>query len=136
MYISHVGSIDGFFPKLERHLALVKACKRVFVCDGAKWIWKWVEAKYPESIQILDFYHAKEHLCQWAEIAFRSMEEKSKWIDYQSLLLLNDKVEDVIKNISKRPTFSAAVKEKKKALINYYSTHKGHVKDITNKICG
>lgn len=125
-YIAHLGKHNDFLKKVEYHLD--SKSEIIFVADGAPWIWKWVESKYPESIQILDFYHAKEHLCQWAEIAIRNHEERTRWIDYQSLLLLNDKVEEVIKNISKRPAFSAVVKEKKRALINYYSTHKERMK--------
>lgn len=32
----------------------------VFIADGARWIWKWADKTYPESVQIVDFYHAKE----------------------------------------------------------------------------
>jgi len=37
--------------------------KKVFVCDGAPWIWDGVESVYPKSLQILDYYHVKHHLC-------------------------------------------------------------------------
>lgn len=122
LYTAHLGKHNDFLKKVEYHLD--SKSEIVFVADGAPWIWKWVEAKYPDSTQILDFYHAKEHLCQWAEIAFAKAEEKTRWIDCQSLLLLNDRVDEVMINISKRPAFSTLAKEKKKALMNYYNTHK------------
>lgn len=53
IYVSHLGSIKDFFPKLEWHLVPYK--KIVVIGDGAKWIWNWVEDNYP-----IDFYHAKE----------------------------------------------------------------------------
>jgi hypothetical protein len=59
VYVSHLGGIDTFLPKLERHIAQVNN-KKVFIADGAKWIWNWVEDNYPGAIQILDFYHAIE----------------------------------------------------------------------------
>jgi hypothetical protein len=133
-YVAHLGKHKDFLRKTEYHLD--SKSEIVFVADGAPWIWKWVEATYPDSTQILDFYHAKEHLCQWAEIAFAKAEEKIKWIDCQSLLLLNDKVDEVIKNISKRPAFSSLAKEKKKALMNYYGTHKERMKYRTFKSLG
>ena len=34
----------------------------VFVCDGAKWIWRLVETNFPNSVQIVDWYHAEERL--------------------------------------------------------------------------
>lgn len=133
-YIAHLGGHKDFWQKVEYHLD--SKAEIVFIADGAKWIWKRVEAMYPESTQILDFYHAKQHLYQWAEIAIANTEEKIRWIDYQSLLLLNDKVEEVIKNISARPAFSLLAKQKKKILIEYYTTHKERMKYRTFKLQG
>lgn len=134
LYVAHLGKHKDFLRKTEYHLD--SKSEIIFVADGAPWIWKWVESKYPDSTQILDFYHAKEHLCQWAELAFAKAEEKIKWIDLQSLLLLNDKVEEVIKNISKRPAFSPPAKEKKKTLINYFNTHKERMRYRTFRTKG
>lgn len=120
MYISHVGSIDGFFPKLERHLALVKACKRVFVCDGAKWIWKWVEDNYPGAIQILDYYHAVEKIEDLAKAHFTQEEKKQNWLDQQKDLLFQEKVIEVIFNIKNIKSTSKQVIELKNIAINYY----------------
>ena len=32
--------------------------------DGAPWIWNLVEMRFPSAVEIVDFYHAVEHL--WA----------------------------------------------------------------------
>ena len=32
----------------------------IFVCDGAKWIWKLVSQYFPKAVQIVDWYHACE----------------------------------------------------------------------------
>ena len=134
VYVAHLGHHTDFWQKVEYHLD--SKAEIVCIADGAPWIWKRIEAMYPESTQILDFYHAKEHLCQWASITIGNEAARDQWIDYQSLLLLNDKVEDVIKNISKRPAFSPLAKEKKKALINYYTIHKERMKYQTFKAQG
>jgi len=34
--------------------------------DGADWIWNLVEEYFPDSVQIVDWYHACEHLAQAA----------------------------------------------------------------------
>ena len=42
----------------------------VFTADGAEWIWRMVEDRFKGAIQIVDFYHAAEHLgilCHLAE---------------------------------------------------------------------
>ncbi len=36
----------------------------IFLGDGARWLWKRCEELFPNAVQILDFYHACEHL--WA----------------------------------------------------------------------
>lgn len=134
VYVAHLGKHYDFWQKVEYHLD--SKSEIIFIADGAPWIWKRVEAMYPESIQILDFYHAKQHLCEWAEIAIADQEEKIRWIDHQSLLLLSDKVEEVIKNISARHAFSPPAKQKKTALIEYYTLHKERMKYRTFKTQG
>jgi hypothetical protein len=42
----------------------------VFVYDGAPWIWNLVSHYYPEAVQIVDWYHAVEHLEGVALVAF------------------------------------------------------------------
>jgi hypothetical protein len=49
VYVSHLGGIDKFLPKLERHTALLKTPK-VFIADGAKWIWSWVDDSCPVCV--------------------------------------------------------------------------------------
>ena len=134
IYVAHLGNHTDFWQKVEYHLD--SKAEIVCIADGAPWIWKRIEAMYPESTQILDFYHAKEHLCQWASITIGNEVERTQWIDYQSLLLLNDKVEDVIKNISRRPAYTPDSKQKKKTLIAYYTTHIERMKYRTFKMQG
>ncbi len=47
-----------------------KARKTVFIGDGAEWIWNLVNERFNDAVQIVDFYHACEHLhalCQELE---------------------------------------------------------------------
>ncbi len=119
LYVAHLGDIKGFLPQVEYIFDSIK--KLVIVADGAPWIWLWVAANYPDAIQILDFYHAKEHLCQFAEEYFKDYGKRRKWIEEQTKLLFEDDVDTVIKNIAALP-----VKGRKKAaglkknLLNYY----------------
>jgi len=69
VYVNHLGSVEEFFPKLERHL--VGYHNKVILADGANWIWKWAEDNYPGATQILDFYHAKEKLVIFARHQFK-----------------------------------------------------------------
>ncbi len=56
--------------------------ERVFVGDGAKWIWKMVELYYPDATQILDWYHAAQYFYRFADAAFiNKSDEQSSWIE-------------------------------------------------------
>jgi hypothetical protein len=51
---------------------------------------------YPDSTEILDFFHAKEHLCQFASVYFEEVKTRDEWIRSMEKLLLDDRVEQVI----------------------------------------
>jgi hypothetical protein len=121
-YVAHLGGCKDFLQKIEYHLDTKGEI--IFIADGAPWIWKWVEAMYPESTQILDFYHAKQHLCQWAELAIKNPHERIGWIDTQTEWILNNQIDKVIERIKKMPAYYPKTKQCKKALIEYYTTHR------------
>lgn len=63
-YIAHLGGHTEFENRMSR--LLDKYADRgkdlVFINDGARWQWNWIDAEYPQATQILDFYHAMEHI--------------------------------------------------------------------------
>ena len=124
-YIAHLGNHKKFLKKVEYHVDTM--AKVVFIADGAKWIWKWVEAMYPEATQILDFYHAKEHLCQWVGLAIKDEVDKQKWIDEQAFLLLNNKVGRVMNNIVQLKVYTPNARKNRKTLLSYYTTHRSRM---------
>ena len=52
----------------------------VFVCDGAKWIWRLVETNYPNAVQIVDWHHAEERLEKVAREALTD-EAAASWLE-------------------------------------------------------
>ena len=124
-YVAHLGSHHLFLEKLEHELLPIT--NKTIIADGATWIWNWANASYPEATQILDFYHAKEHLCDYAQVQFKEQAEKHKWIDEQCLLLLNDKVSDVIQNIKEQKTITKT-KQQKQSLLTYYTNNSKRMK--------
>ena len=120
VYVSHMGGVGVFLPKLERHLNGYK--NKVIIGDGAKWIWNWAEDNYPGATQILDFFHAKEKLVLLTKIFFKE-QERQDWIDIQCKLLMEDKVHQVIENIKKLRCKSDEAKELKEKTLHYYEEH-------------
>ena len=39
-----------------------------------------VEEQYPDAVQILDYFHAKEKLCEFAKEAFCDEQQRNEWI--------------------------------------------------------
>ncbi len=70
----------------------------VFVCDGAVWIWNLVKQYYPQAVQIVDWYHATEHLEKIAAIAFPQAEERQAWLAEAKEALWNGQVQEVIRS--------------------------------------
>lgn len=121
LYVSHLGSVSDFFPKLERHL--VGTHRKIVIGDGAKWIWNWAEDNYPGAQQILDFYHAKEKLVLFAGHQWKCDEKRKAWIKTQSDRLLNNELEQVLQCIRSIRASNASAKLAKQKLIDYYLEH-------------
>jgi hypothetical protein len=121
IYVSHLGSINEFFPKLERHISSYK--DKVFIGDGAKWIWNWVENNYPGSVQIVDYFHAKEKLELFARLHFRCPDKKAQWMKEQQDQLLNDQVNQIIERVKYILPKNTESKVAKEGIINYFTEH-------------
>ena len=46
------------------------APRRVVLGDGAEWIWNLAGEQFPGAIEIVDLYHAKQHLCDVAKAIY------------------------------------------------------------------
>lgn len=68
----------------------------VMLGDGADWIWNLVAAYFPKAIQILDWFHACEHLLPVAQAAFAMPEEQTNWVIKMKNLMWNGQIEELI----------------------------------------
>jgi hypothetical protein len=68
----------------------------IFLGDGAVWIWNLVARYYPKAIQIVDWYHAEEHLETVANAAFPQGSDRSAWLQAVKQALWEGQVEHVI----------------------------------------
>lgn len=72
------------------------ARRLVFLGDGAPWIWNLVQTYFPQAIQIVDWYHAEEHLESVARAAFSDPEQAEAWLKQTKQALWEGAVEEVI----------------------------------------
>jgi len=74
-----------------------RALKRVVLGDGALWIWALVELLFPGAIQIVDLYHALEHLWTMAALLYPGDEPRQRrWAMVQQNRLETGHVAKVI----------------------------------------
>ncbi len=100
---TYVASFDkaesfGSMIRQEAQLRGLGLCERAAILgDGARWIWNLARINFPEAQQILDFYHACEHLSNLATALFPTNEvvvagRVSQWTKW----LEKDKVLDIV----------------------------------------
>lgn len=132
-YVAHLGGHTPFFRKLEAKTDHLK--KLVWICDGAKWIWNWIESTYPDSYQILDYYHCTEKLHAFARESIKEVEDRQKWIVQQEKLLMEDQALAVIDNISLLACKGRAL-QMQRNLLTYYENNKQRMMYKTFKSAG
>lgn len=86
---SFVGS-DQFGPQTllaARQRGLAQASQVIYLGDGAAWVWEIARTCFPQAAQILDYYHASEHVAALAKAIYADPGTAQNWtIRWQSLL--------------------------------------------------
>jgi hypothetical protein len=71
-YVARLGNSNDFGERLQKIIGSYGRLdhRLVFITDGATWIKEWIADHYPYSCPVPDFYHAMEHLYEFADKAF------------------------------------------------------------------
>jgi len=78
------------------------ATLRIVIGDGAIWIWNLADLHFPGAIQIVDLYHAREHLWEVAALLFPNDSARQKrWMITSQHLLDNGQIERLVKRLRK-----------------------------------
>jgi len=91
----------------------------IFLGDGAVWIWNLVSKYYRNAVQIVDWFHAEEHLEKLARAAFPDLSLRTAWLEDTKQALWEGRVEDVIAACQTLAPFCSAALDE----INYFSTN-------------
>lgn len=120
-YVAHFGNSRVFTAHMDHLIESYGDLgnRLVFISDGGTWIKNWIADAFPQAVSVLDYYHACEHLHEFADTVFVDKEELKKWADEQKELLLQSKVEKVIANIQVK--FNG--NKDADSLVNYYSNN-------------
>jgi hypothetical protein len=102
--------------------AAVRLC---VVCDGAEWIWKHVQALFPQACQVLDYYHCAEYLHKVAKAQYADPIRAQEWTEATLTRLYLGKVGQVLGGLRRmQPTSDEALKAIDNCWV-YLNEHRG-----------
>lgn len=104
---------------------LERAKMVVVIGDGAEWIWNEAKMHFPRSIQILDYYHACEHIYNLATVLYGESNANGKrWAKTHCDRLKTAGPQRLLKALKRRKPKIEEQKEALRLAIGYFRTHR------------
>jgi hypothetical protein len=101
-----------------------RACLKVVLGDGAPWIWNLADQFFPGAIQIVDLYHAREHIWELAAKLLPLEEERKRWARKMIRLLDAGRIEALVAVFDAFPTSNTDLRDALRAEADYFQRHK------------
>jgi hypothetical protein len=112
----------GLIPEAQVRLCVIG--------DGAKWIWKQVKALFPTAVQILDYYHCREHVHKVGGLQFGADAAKAQaWVEAMLARLFWGDVDWAIEGLEALQPRDHQVAEEIRKLIGFLRNRAGRVHD-------
>ena len=101
------------------------AAKKVVIGDGAEWIWNLADQHFPGAIQIVDLYHAREHLWELARRLHPNDSAAQKtWMKiHQKRLLDKGKIGKLVAALRSIPSTNPELLDKLRTEADYFESH-------------
>ncbi len=129
-YVARRTAKGGFGPLLYAlavQSGLSRAKQIVVLGDGAPWIWKLVAEHFPGAVQIVDLYHAQEHVWEVAHAVFGpSSQQACIWAKDACTLLVHGQIEELVAAIGQLPKIVPAPDESRSVpekAVDYFTTN-------------
>jgi hypothetical protein len=122
--VARYGSMEAFGLHLGRAglaMGVEKAKRLVFLSDGLRANWQICLDHFPGALQILDFYHASEHLAEFCNL-YRNLEKGQRRYEQWYPMLLDGEALQVIAEM-KSDLDDLSSKDEGWKHINYFSTN-------------
>ena len=99
-----------------------RALKKVVIGDGAEWIWNLVALHFSDAMQIVELYHARQHLWEVARKLYPNNEGKQKaWMKiHQKRLLDRGKIEKLVGALRSIESANPEITEKIRTEADYF----------------
>ena len=100
-YVAAIESAEQFGLRLYTEAwrrGWSRAAKKVVIGDGAVWIWNLADQHFPGAVQIVDLYHARQHLWQLsAKLFIHDPKAAKRWVARCLDRLDRGKIEPLVK---------------------------------------
>ena len=99
-----------------------RAEKKVVIGDGAEWIWHIADQHFPGAIQIVDLYHARQHLWELARKLYPNQQaEQERWmVIHKDDLLDEGKIKDLVASLRSIDSSNPELSEKIRIEADYF----------------
>jgi hypothetical protein len=99
-----------------------RAQKKVVMGDGAEWIWNLADQHFPGAVQIVDLYHARQHLWDLARKLYpNDPAGQQAWMKFHQKRLLDEgKIEKLVLSLRFTKSANTEVLEKARTEADYF----------------
>jgi hypothetical protein len=124
-YTGAIETADEFGKRIYREAwnrGWSRAEKKAVIADGAEWIWNQADLHFPGAIQIVDLYHAREHLWELTRKLYPNDPANQKaWMKvHQKRLLDKGKIEKLVLALRSTESTNPGVLEKLRTEADYF----------------
>lgn len=102
-----------------------RAEKKVVIGDGAEWIWNIAKDHFPGAVQIVDLFHARQHLWELARLLFpNDPKRRNQWIGlHQKRWLDKGKIAKLVASLRSTQTADPELAKKIRNDADYFATN-------------
>jgi hypothetical protein len=102
-----------------------RAEKKVVVGDGAEWIWNIAQDQFPGAVQIVDLFHARQHLSELARLLFpNNTKGRNQWVGrYQKRWLDKGKIAKLVASLRSIQTADPELAKKIRNDADYFASN-------------
>jgi len=127
-YVGAIETAEAFGPRIHAEAVrrgMRQAHKVVVLGDGAPWIWGIAAQYFPWAIEMVDLYHAREHLANLGKAVYGPTSAQAKeWAAARSEQLDDGDVEAVITSVKRLRPHQSNVREEVCKAIDYFQVNK------------
>ena len=102
-----------------------RAAKKVVIGDGAEWIWNQSREQFPGAIEIVDLFHARQHLWDLARLLHPTdLKRRNAWIGlHQKRWLDQGKIGKLVASLRSIPSLDPEIAKKLRTEADYFQAN-------------